>query len=103
MNLPSGAGRGTLRGERYKRVIRSDNSLVFQSRRFRAMCRDYGLPQEFVTPSTPEQNGTIERFFRSLKEECVWLRNFRSFEEARREYTAPHSQQATNKTSWEGV
>jgi len=49
------------------------------------MCRDYGLPQEFVTPYTPEQNGMIERFFRSLKEECVWLRNFRSFEEARRE------------------
>jgi len=76
---------GTLRSEKYKPVIRSDNGLVFQSRRFREMCRDYGLPQEFVTPYTPEQNGMIERFFRSLKEECVWLRNFRSFEEARRE------------------
>jgi len=76
---------GTLRSAQYKPVIRSDNGLVFQSRRFREMCRDYGLPQEFVTPYTPEQNGMIERFFRSLKEECVWLRNFRSFEEARRE------------------
>src|SRR5262245_17534473 len=34
---------------------------------------------------TPEQNGMIERFFRSLKEECVWLRSFRSFREAQRE------------------
>jgi len=76
---------GTLRNEQCKPVIRSDNGLVFQSRRFREMCRDYGLPQEFVTPYTPEQNGMIERFFRSLKEECVWLRNFRSFEEAKRE------------------
>ncbi len=76
MNLPSGVGHVTLRSERYKPVIRSDSGLVFQSRRFREMCRDYGFPQEFVTPSTPEQNGAIERFFRSLKEECVWSRIF---------------------------
>ena len=31
----------------------------------------------------PEQNGLVERFFRSLKEECVWLHNFGSFTEAR--------------------
>jgi len=76
---------GTLRSAQSKPVIRSDNGLVFQSLKFREMCRDYGLPQEFVTPYTPEQNGMIERFFRSLKEECVWLTNFHSFEVARRE------------------
>lgn len=32
---------------------------------------------------TPEQNGIIERFFRSLKDECVWQHNFRSFAKAR--------------------
>ncbi|WP_138708178.1 integrase core domain-containing protein [Desulfocurvibacter africanus] len=36
-----------------------------------------------MTPYTPQQNGLIERFFRSLKEECVWQRSFKSFEEAR--------------------
>jgi putative transposase len=35
-------------------------------------------------PHTPEQNGLIERFFRSLKEECSWQHNFADFEEARR-------------------
>lgn len=65
-------------------LIRSDNGLIFQSKRFRAACRAYGLDQEFITPYTPEQNGMIERFFRSLKEECVWLQNFSGFEEARR-------------------
>lgn len=30
-------------------------------------CWDYRLQQEFITPSTPEQNGIIDRFFRSLK------------------------------------
>jgi transposase InsO family protein len=35
------------------------------------MTRDYRLRQEFITPYTPEQNGLIERLFRSLKEECA--------------------------------
>ena len=74
---------GTLRPEGAP-VLRSDNGLIFQSRRFRQACRDYRLTQEFITPYTPEQNGIIERFFRSLKEECVWQHVFRTFEEARR-------------------
>jgi putative transposase len=74
---------GTLRPTVATPVVRSDNGLIFQSRRFRRACRHYRLRQEFITPYTPEQNGIVERFFRSLKEECVWLENFRSFGEAR--------------------
>jgi hypothetical protein len=44
----------------------------------------WGAIQEFITPYTPEQNGIIERFFRSLKEECVCQRVFKSFGEARK-------------------
>ena len=65
-------------------LLRSDNGLVFQAKRFRQAARFYGLNQEFVTPYTPEQNGLIERFFRSLKEECVWLHNFPDFQTASR-------------------
>lgn len=75
---------GTLRPQGETPVVRSDNGLIFQSRRFRRACRDYRLRQEFITPYTPEQNGMIERFFRSLKEECTWQHNFASFREARR-------------------
>jgi len=75
---------GTLKMGKEGPVIRSNNGLVFLSKRFRAACRFCGLKQEFVTPYTPEQSGVIERFFRSLKEECVWQRVFRNFEEARR-------------------
>jgi len=74
---------GTLRPSGETPVVGSDNGLIFQSHRFRAACRDYHLTQEFITPYTPEQNGMIERFFRSLKEECVWQHSFRSFAEAR--------------------
>lgn len=76
---------GTLRPTGQTPTIRSDNGLVFQSRRFRDACRLYRLQQEFITPYTPEQNGMIERFFRSLKEECVWQSIYRGFEEARRD------------------
>jgi putative transposase len=73
---------GTLRPPGPTPMVRSDNGLIFQSRRFRAACRDYHLRQEFITPYTPEQNGLIEHFFHSLKEECVWQHNFASFAEA---------------------
>lgn len=46
--------------------------------------RDYRLRQEFITPYTPEQNGMIERFFRSLKGGCVWQQVFVVFTQARR-------------------
>jgi len=75
---------GTLRPAHQMPTIRSDNGLVFQSRRFRATCHDYKLSQEYITPYTPEQNGLVERFFRSLKEECTWQHNFRNFSEANR-------------------
>lgn len=73
---------GTLRPTGPLPIIRSDNGLIFQSRRFRAACRVSRLTQEFITPYTPQQNGLIERFFRSIKEECVWQHTFRSFAEA---------------------
>jgi len=73
---------GTLRPEGRTPVVRSDNGLIFQSKRFRKACRTYRLTQEFITPYTPQQNGLIERFFRSLKEECVWQHNFKSFAHA---------------------
>jgi putative transposase len=40
--------------------------------------------QEFITPSTPEENDISERYVRILKEECVWQQMFQTFEEARR-------------------
>ena len=64
-------------------VLRSDNGLIFQSQRFRQACRDYRLQQEFITPYTPEQNGIIERFFRTLKEQAIWGRTFRTAAEVR--------------------
>ena len=38
--------------------------------------------QEYITPYTPQQNGMIERFFLTLKQECVWLHRFESRDHA---------------------
>jgi len=65
-------------------VLRSDNGLIFMAKSYRETVRDYGLRQEYITPYTPEQNGLVERVFRTMKEECVWLHRFESLEEAER-------------------
>lgn len=57
-------------------TLRSDNGLVFGAKPFVAVARRWGLEQEYIVPYTPEQNGMIERFFGSLKAECVWLHHF---------------------------
>lgn len=57
-------------------TIRSDNGLVFGAKPFVKVVNAYRLRQEYITPYCPEQNGMIERWFRSLKEECIWLHRF---------------------------
>jgi putative transposase len=74
---------GTLYPKGTTPVIRSDNGLVFLSKKFRQTCRAFRLKQEFITPNSPQQNGMIERFFRSIKEECVYLHSFASFKDAK--------------------
>ncbi len=63
-------------------ILRSDNGLVFGAKDFVKVVGDYNLEQETITPYTPQQNGMIERFFRSLKEELVWLHRFKDLDEA---------------------
>lgn len=43
----------------------------------------YGLKQAFIRPHTPQQNGMVERLILTVKEQCLWLHNFQSLDEAR--------------------
>lgn len=63
--------------------LRSDNGLVFGAKLFAQAASKAGIRQQFITPYSPEQNGMIERWFRTLKEECLWQKNFKSLHEAR--------------------
>ena len=74
---------GTLRSAPPGMQLRHDNGLVFGSRQYRAVVRDYGLTQEYITPYTPQQNGLCERFIKTFKEEFCWCNRFESIEHAR--------------------
>jgi putative transposase len=65
-------------------LLRSDNGLVFTSRKYTALVRSYGLQQEFITPHCPQQNGMVERVIRSLKEQCVHRHRFETLQHASR-------------------
>jgi len=56
--------------------------LVFISRHYTALVRSYGLQQEFITPHCPQQNGTVERVIRTLKEQCMHRQRFESIQHA---------------------
>lgn len=68
-------------------TVRSDNGLVFGSKAFTQVSRRFNILQEYITPYTPEQNGMIERFFRTAKEELFWQYNLEDTDEAFRRFT----------------
>lgn len=74
---------GTLRSAPPGMLLRHDNGLVFGSRQYRAVVRDYGLTQEYITPYTPQQNGLCERFIKTFKEEFCWCNRFQSIQHAK--------------------
>lgn len=69
-------------------ILRSDNGLIFSSKAFLRLVNKYGLTPEYITPYTPEQNGMMERFMRTIKTECIWLNSFSSFAQAQKTIAA---------------
>ena len=64
-------------------TLTTDNGTQFTSARFVATLNTLGITHRRTAFNHPEGNGLIERFHRSLKEEEVWLNEYRSLEEAR--------------------
>ena len=50
---------------------------------FQAEIRFLGMESSPAFVRQPEGNGCIERFFRTLKEQLLWIRQFRNLEELR--------------------
>lgn len=63
--------------------LRSDNGCHYGSRLFRDEIRRMGIRHTRTMVNTPKGNAVIERFFKSLKQECVWQYQFKDFEEAK--------------------
>jgi len=62
--------------------LRADNGPQYISKVFRESMQVLGLKLEHIMYRTPEQNGAIESFHRTLKKEYVWPYEFESFQDA---------------------
>jgi len=64
-------------------TLRHDNGSVYLSADFQAEVRFLGMTSSPAFVRQPEGNGCIERFFRTLKEQLLWVRHFKDVEELR--------------------
>ncbi len=64
-------------------AIRHDWGPQYIARDFKKELEFLGLRNSPALVHEPQTNGVIERFFKTLKLECLWLENFRDLEHAR--------------------
>lgn len=65
--------------------LRTDNGNQYTSRDFRRAVQALGIGKhEFIWKNTPEQNGHVESFHKTLKKEYIWPREFANYQEAER-------------------
>lgn len=62
--------------------LRTDNGSQFGARLFKEETSRLGIKLTNTAFRSPQGNAIIERFYRTLKEECVWQHQFESFAEA---------------------
>lgn len=63
--------------------LRHDHGSQYMSDAFQGELRFLGIDSSPAFVRQPEGNGCIERFFRTLKEQLLWVRTFRNVEELR--------------------
>lgn len=63
--------------------LRSDNGCHYGAKIFRDEIRRLGIDHTRTMVNTPKGNAVIERFFKSLKQECVWQHGFTTYAEAK--------------------
>ena len=64
-------------------ILRVDNGSQYTSSDFRQSMSALGINLEYIYVNTPEQNGHIESFHKTLKKEYIWPREFADIQEAR--------------------
>ena len=63
--------------------LRHDHGSVYMSDDSQNETRFLGIEPSPAFVRQPQGNGCIERFFRTLKEQLLWIRHFRDLEELR--------------------
>jgi transposase InsO family protein len=77
--------------------LRHDHGSVYMSESFRSELRFLGITPSPSFVRQPEGNGCIERFFRTLKEQLLWVRRFHDLAELR---AALHQFQQRYNANW---
>jgi len=62
--------------------LRTDRGPQYESKAFRESMKALNVRQEFIALNTPEQNGHMESFHKTLKREYIWTRDLQSLQEA---------------------
>ena len=68
--------------------LRHDWGSQYTSRAFQADLRFLGIASSPAYVGEPEANGVVERFHKTIKEQCIWLHRFKNVEHARQVISA---------------
>ena len=68
----------------YPKRIRSDNGSEFIAKRTKQWADEHHVTLDYIEPGKPTQNGYVERFHRTYREDVLDMYLFRSLEEVRR-------------------
>ena len=63
--------------------VRMDNGTQYLSDHFQNQIKFWGITPSFAFVSEPQTNGVAERFYRTLKEQIIYGRQYRNIEELR--------------------
>jgi transposase InsO family protein len=81
-------------------AVLTDNAMAFTMRyaqhrdrltRFQQACRSLGIVHQLLRPRRPQSNGKVERFFRTVDDECLALQ---------RRWTFHHRERAIDRFVW---
>lgn len=64
-------------------VLRMDHGTQYLSEHFQNQLKFWGIAPSFSFVAEPQTNGVAERFYRTLKEQVIYGRNYRTVEEVR--------------------
>ncbi len=65
-----------------KLIIQTDNGPQYTSPEFQKSVLLLGVEQKFIWNHTPEQNGHVESFHKTLKKEYIWPRELANYQQA---------------------
>lgn len=60
-------------------TLRVDNGSQYRSRAFMESIKVLGIRFKFIFANTPEQNGHVELFHKTLKREYIWPHDFQNY------------------------